>query len=128
MKIDPRNRAEASVDPTELSQLLLTHGDYVVMCNVALNENTSIDDLVLLSDADHWAVRFDTVFNQNTPVDVLDKLSRDPNQSVRRRVAMCHRTPLYNILILRNDLSQPVSEAAEIEFERRSVLDELLGE
>ncbi len=54
---------------------------------LAMNTNTSIEILKILSKDEDWYVRYWVTRNTNTPTEILEILSEDKNYNVRRGVA-----------------------------------------
>jgi hypothetical protein len=81
------NIALNSNTPVEVLEVLSTDEDFVVRCNVANNPNTPVEVLKVLSTDKHYWVRCAVAGNPNTPVEVLEVLSTDEDYDVRHWVA-----------------------------------------
>lgn len=64
-----------------------------IFVEIALNPNSSVDILRLLSNYDNWLVRRNIAYNINATAEILEKLAKDEEEFVQIAVAENDETP-----------------------------------
>ena len=75
---------------------------------LALNLNTSIEVLKILSENKDTHIRYNVADNRNTPIEILEKLSKDEDRGVRCSVAENPSTSKEILERLSRDISDSV--------------------